>query len=70
MRRIYEKLGDEYRIFEQGPPKRPKGMHRRTYEQLLAQLEAAANAQNIIFMGGARRFLRKDPSFAGVFDGP
>lgn len=61
-RRIYEKLGGEYRIFEQGPPKRPKGMHRRTYDRLVAQLYAAMATHNAIFMAGAARLLARDPS--------
>ena len=61
--RIFEKLGGEYRVFKQPPPKRPKGMHRRTYERLLAQLGAAEENHEMIFNAGALRLLRKHPDF-------
>ena len=55
--RLYAKLGGEYRFFEQCPPRRPKGMHRRTYERLLAEVERAVDTHHDIFMAGSVRFL-------------
>jgi hypothetical protein len=62
-RRIFEKPGGDYRIFEPAPPMRPKGMHRRTYERLLAELRAAEQRHDTIFTIGVARLLKKDPSF-------
>lgn len=60
--RIFKKLVGEYRYFEQPPPKRPKGMHHRTYERLLAELRAAEQRHDTIFTIGVARLLKKDPS--------
>jgi hypothetical protein len=62
--RIYERLGETYRCYEQAPPKRPKGMHHRTYERLVAKLFAAMDAHEIIFNTGAARILANDPTLA------
>jgi hypothetical protein len=60
-RRIYEKLGGTYRQYGQSPPKRPKGMHHRTYARLLAELDAAKEAHDNAFMAGALPVLLKFP---------
>jgi hypothetical protein len=61
-RRIYSKLGEEYRYYEQGPPKRPKGMHQRTYDRLVAGLFAAMDRHEVIFNIGAARIPARDPA--------
>ena len=49
-RRIYRRLGADYKDFEQPPPLRPKGMHRRTYERLTAELHDATDQHDLLFM--------------------
>lgn len=58
-RRLYAKLGGEYRYFEQMPPRRPKGMRRTTYERLTAEVFAAIVRHNGIFSAGASRILAR-----------
>lgn len=58
-RRLYRKLGAEYEDFEQTPPRRPKGMHRRTYERLTAELYDAMEAHDEIFEIGAAAILAR-----------
>ena len=60
--RLYAKLGKEYVLFDQCPPRRPKGMHRSTYERLEAQTIRAINRHDTIFMAGAMRIMAKDPA--------
>jgi hypothetical protein len=52
-RRLYRKLGADYEDFEQPPPLRPKGMHRRTYERLTAELHDATEQHDLLFMTAA-----------------
>ena len=49
----YRKLGADYQYYEQPPPRRPKGMHRSTYERLTAELYDAMEMHNEIFEIGA-----------------
>ena len=67
--RIFEKLGGEYRFFEDPPPDRPKGMHHRTYERLLAELRGAEQRHDAIYAIGVLRLLKKDPSLADELRG-
>jgi hypothetical protein len=46
-------------------PPRPKGMHHRTYERLLSQLEAAEDAKDAAWMVGATRLLARFGELAG-----
>ncbi|MEO9188936.1 MAG: winged helix-turn-helix domain-containing protein [Acetobacteraceae bacterium] len=55
--RLYRKLGGTYDHFEQPPPPRPKGMHRKTYERLEAELYAAMEAHEEAFIAGASAIL-------------
>ncbi len=64
--RIYSRLGAEYRVFEQPPPRRPKGMHKRTYARLLRKLGAAQGYHECIFDAGAARLLAKLDCLPGV----
>ncbi len=59
--RIYERLGAHYVHFEQGPPTRPKWMRQKTYERLLARLDAAERAHQVVFIAGAKRILARFP---------
>jgi hypothetical protein len=58
--RIFERLGGSYRYYDDCPPVRPKGMHHRTYERLLAELEAAMETHETIFNIGAARIIAKE----------
>lgn len=51
--RLYRKLGGTHDHFEQPPPPRPKGMHRKTYERLEMELYAAMEAHEEAFDTGA-----------------
>jgi hypothetical protein len=57
--RIYEKLGETYGFYEQSPPRRPKGMHRRTYERLVNQLYGAMDVHEQIFDVGSARIMAR-----------
>jgi hypothetical protein len=63
--RLYAKLGKDYVVFDECPPLRPKGMHRRTYERLEAQIMQAVDRHEHIFTLGALRFLARDPEIGG-----
>ena len=65
--RLYAKLGKQYVLFDECPPNRPKGMHRRTYERLEAEAMAAIDRHNVIFMAGAARIMAKDPAMREQF---
>jgi hypothetical protein len=58
-RRLYARLGTEYRFFEQSIPARPKGMRQATYDRLVAEIEGAMERHEDIFIAGAERFLGK-----------
>ena len=57
--RLYRELGADYQHFEQPPPRRPKGMHRRTHERLTAELYGAMEVHNEIFEIGAAPILAR-----------
>ena len=59
-RRIYARLGVDYRCFEQGAPVRKKWMRRATYERLLGELAAAEVAHEHVFAAGASRLLIRE----------
>jgi hypothetical protein len=65
--RLYAKLGKQYVLFDQCPPRRPKGMHRRTYERLQAETMQAIYRHDVIFMAGAMRFIASDPKMRAEF---
>jgi len=52
-RRLYRRLGATYDHYGQLPPPRPKGMHRATYERILAELDVAMETHEEIFTQGA-----------------
>ena len=56
-RRPYAKQGGEYRMFEDPPLCRPKGMHRRSYEWLAAAIYAAMNHHDEIWLAGNSRLI-------------
>jgi hypothetical protein len=58
-RRLYRKLGAEYEYFEQAPPRRPKGLHRRTYERLTGELYAASEIHEWLFALGVTPLLAR-----------
>jgi hypothetical protein len=58
-RRLYSKLGGEYDHYEQPPPARPTGMHRKTYERLKADLYAAMEAHERVFDAGASAIMAR-----------
>jgi len=60
--RLYAKLGKLYVLFDECPPRRPKGMHRRTYERLEAETMQAIDRHDAIFIAGATRLMAKDPT--------
>jgi hypothetical protein len=70
--RLYQRLGVEYRVFEQAPPPRPKGMHRRTFTHLIEELHAARALHRVIFEVAAlavlARLEKSDAARAAVFD--
>ncbi len=57
-RRLYRKLGGEYDYYEQSPPDRPKGMHQKTYERLVADY-AAMEAHERVFIFRVSAFLER-----------
>ncbi len=57
--RLYRRLGTEYKYFEQAPPRRPKGMHRSTYERLTAEVYGAMEVHNEVFEIGAASILAR-----------
>jgi hypothetical protein len=57
--RLSRKLGANYDYFERYVPERPKGMHKRTYYRLAANLEGAIEAHEEVFSVWATRTLRK-----------
>jgi hypothetical protein len=63
-RRLYRKPGADYDCFEQAIPPRPKGMHRKTYQRLTAELYNAMEAHEGIFALDAfsllARLMKKD----------
>jgi hypothetical protein len=58
-RRLYRRLGTDYDAFEQPPPPRPKGMHRRTYERLTGRLYDAMETHDAIFALAAAPILAR-----------
>jgi hypothetical protein len=64
-RRLYSKLGGEYDYFEQPPPNRPKGMHHRTYERLIADLYAAMEVHEWVFISRVSAFLARQKKAHG-----
>jgi hypothetical protein len=64
-RRLYRKLGGEYDHYEQPPPNRPKGMHHRTYERLIADLYAAMEAHERVFIPRVSAFLARQKKAEG-----
>jgi hypothetical protein len=59
LRRLYRKLGGKYGHFEQAPPAKPKWMRWGTYERLLAEIAAAEDVDDAVFVAGAKRFLAR-----------
>jgi hypothetical protein len=57
--KLYRKLGADYRVFEQPPPPRPKGMHRKTYARLTGQLYAEMEAHDWLFALGMAPILAR-----------
>ncbi len=55
--RLYRKLGGRYDHYEQPLPLRPKGMHRKTYERLDAELDAAMEDHEEAYAAGASAIL-------------
>lgn len=55
--RLHRKLGSKYDHFDGYIPPRPKGMHTKTYNRLVAGLEAAIEAHDAVFIAGANRLL-------------
>jgi hypothetical protein len=70
--RLYQRLGDEYRVFEQARPSRPKRMHRRTYQRLIEELHAARALHRVIFEAAASTVLarleKSDAARSAMFD--
>ena len=65
-RRLYSKLGSEYDRYEQSPPDRPKGMHHKTYERLIADLYAAMEAHERVFISRVSAFLARQKKADGL----
>lgn len=61
--RIYEKLGAKYGHFEGYVPPRPKGMHTKTYNRLVADLEAAMAAHEQVYVAGLMRLMGRFGGF-------
>lgn len=59
LRRLYRKLGGKYNHFEQPPPPKPKWMRWQTYDRLRAEIAAAEDAHNAVFIAGAARLLTR-----------
>lgn len=57
--RTYAKVGAEYRTPGADWPKRPKGMHHRTYERLTQEMFAGEDLLDTAFVAGADRILRQ-----------
>jgi hypothetical protein len=58
--RFHRMLGGTCDHYEQPPPRRPKGMHRKTYEQLTADLNAAMEAHERAFDAGASAIMARE----------
>jgi len=58
-RRIWAKLGANYRYFGEPPPLKPKWMRWPTYDRLRAELAAAETVHNEIFLAGAGPLLER-----------
>jgi hypothetical protein len=66
--RVSQKLGCKYIGFGEPLPDRPRGMHHRTYERLLAELHTAMDAYEAAFeLEAARIVARKPATFARVW---
>jgi hypothetical protein len=63
--RLYAKLGEDYVLFNECPPNRPKGMHQKTFERLEAETMQAIDRHDAIFMAGAARIMARDPTMRG-----
>ena len=57
--RIHRKLGGDYRLYGDLPPRRRKGMHHTTYERLTAELETAMEAHERVFQIGSTAILAR-----------
>ncbi len=61
--RIFEKLGAKYDYYDGFIPPRPKGMHTKTYNRLVADLEAAIEAHEHVYVAGLMRLMDR---FSGL----
>lgn len=57
--RIHRKLGGKYRYHGDPPPRRPKGMHHKTYARLTEELFAAMEAHERVFAAGASAIMAR-----------
>jgi hypothetical protein len=64
-RRLYHKLGAEYRHFDELVPPRPKRMRHKTYARLAAEVAATIEAHEAIFAAGAVSIIARSPRFRG-----
>ena len=61
--RMHKKLGVEYDDYDGYFPKRPKGMHEKTYDRLVIELEDAIEAHDTAFTIGAWRIISRFDRF-------